>query len=108
MVFSLAAPEVDGFGSFAGIYGLIGAYAFMMWITLRVHRAPQGQAFHLIAFLMGIQLLLDNFWRQHVDRGSDRICDWIILSFFFIPGGLSRVIAMLRKSIAPHRALDVC
>ena len=101
VVFSLAAPEGGWlFGSFAGIYGLIGAYTFMMWITLRVHRAPQGQAFHLIAFLMGIQLLFGMIFGGNSTWIADLIgfVTGFILSFFFIPGGLSRVIAMLRKS----------
>ena len=58
MVFSFVAPDGGWlFGSFTGIYGLIGACTFMMWFTLRIHKAPQGQAFHLIVFLMGLQLL---------------------------------------------------
>ena len=101
VVFSLAAPNGGWlFGSFTGIYGLIGAYTFMMWLTFRVHKAPQGQAFHLIAFLMGIQLLFGMIFGGN----STWIADFLgfltgfFLSFFFIPGGLSHVLEMLRKS----------
>ena len=101
MIFSFAAPYGGWlFGSFTGIYGLIGAYTFMMWLTLRVHKAPQGQAFHLIAFLMGIQLLFGMIFGGN----STWIADFLgfltgfFLSFFFIPGGLSHVLEMFRKS----------
>ena len=101
LAFSFAAPDGGWlFGSFAGIYGLIGAYSFMMWITLRVHKAPQGQAFHLIAFLMGIQLLFGMIFGGNSTWIADLIgfATGFILSFFLIPGGFSRVLEMLRKS----------
>ena len=101
MVFSFAAPDGGWlFGSFTGTYGLIGAYTFMMWFTLRVHKAPQGRAFHLIAFLMGIQLLFGMILGENSTWIADLFgfLTGFILSFFFIPGGLSHVLEMLRKS----------
>ena len=101
MVFSLSAPDGGWlFGSFTGIYGLIGAYTFMMWLTFRVHKAPQGQAFHLIAFLMGIQLVFGMIFGGNSTWIADLFgfLTGFVLSFFFIPGGLSHVLAMLRKS----------
>ena len=101
MVFSLAAPDGGWlFGSFTGIYGLIGAYTFMMWLTFRVHKAPQGQAFHLIAFLMGIQLVFGMIFGGNSTWIADLFgfLTGFFLSFFFIPGGFSHVLEMLRKS----------
>ena len=101
LVFSFAARDGGWlFGSFAGIYGLIGAYTFMIWITLRVRKAPQGQAFHLIAFLMGIQLLFGMFFGGNSTWIADLIgfVTGFFLSFFLIPGGFSSVLEMLRKS----------
>ena len=101
MVFSLAVPDGGWlYGSFTGIYGLIGAYTFMMWLTFRVHKAPQGQAFHLIAFLMGIQLLFGMIFGGNSTWIADLFgfLTGFVLSFFFIPGGFSHVLEMLRKS----------
>ena len=101
VVFSFAAPDGGWlFGSFTGIYGLIGAYTFMMWLTFRVHKAPQGQAFHLIAFLMGIQLLFGMIFGGNSTWIADLFgfLTGFVLSFFFIPGGLSHVLELLRKS----------
>ena len=101
IVFSFAAPNGGWlFGSFTGIYGLIGAYTFMMWFTLRVNKAPQGQAFHLIAFLMGLQLLFGMIFGGNITWIADLIgfLTGFVLSFFFIPGGLSHVLEILRKS----------
>ena len=101
LAFSLAAPDGGWlFGSFAGIYGLIGAYTFMMWITLRVQKAPQGRAFHLIAFLMGIQLLFGVIFGESNTWIADLtgFVTGFILSFFFLPGGLSHILEILRKS----------
>ena len=101
LAFSLAAPDGGWlFGSFAGIYGLIGAYTFMIWITLRVQKAPQGRAFHLIAFLMGIQLLFGVIFGESKTWIADLagFVTGFILSFFFLPGGLSHILEILRKS----------
>ena len=101
LAFSLAAPDGGWlFGSFAGIYGLIGAYTFMIWITLRVQKAPQGRAFHLIAFLMGIQLLFGVIFGESNTWIADLagFVTGFILSFFFLPGGLSHILEILRKS----------
>ena len=101
MVFSFAAPDGSWlFGSFTGIYGLIGAYTFIMWFRLRINKAPQGQAFHLIAFLMGIQLLFGMIFGGNSTWIADLFgfVTGFVLSFFFIPGGLYHVLEMLRKS----------
>ncbi len=100
-IYSLAVPEGGWlFGSITGIYGLIGAYTFMMWITLRVNNAPQGQAFYLIALLMGVQLIFSIIFGDNDSWVADLISfgTGFLLSFLFVPGGFSRVLDMLRKS----------
>ena len=45
-------------GSFPGVYGFVGAYTFISWITLRLAKNKnQSQAFSLIVALMSVQLL---------------------------------------------------
>lgn len=44
-------------GAYPGIYGLIGAYTYMMWLTLGRMGQNQMQAFTLIGILMGLTLV---------------------------------------------------
>ena len=44
-------------GAYPGIYGLIGAYTYMMWLTLGKLGENQIKAFQLIGILMGITLI---------------------------------------------------
>jgi membrane associated rhomboid family serine protease len=98
--YSLAMPEGGWlFGSFTGIYGLIGAYTFMIWVSLRVQNAPPGQAFYLIAILMAVQLGFgmilgdNNSWIADLTA----FVTGFILSFFFVPGGFGSVLALFRR-----------
>ncbi|MAT88386.1 MAG: rhomboid family intramembrane serine protease [Aestuariivita sp.] len=99
--YSLAVPEGGWlFGSFTGIYGLIGAYTFMIWVSLKVRNVPQGQAFHLIAILMVVQL---GFGMVLGDNDSwiadlSAFVTGFVLSFFFVPGGFGSVLNLFRKS----------
>ena len=88
------------FGSLTGIYGLIGAYTFIMWITLRRQNAPQKQAFYLIFLIMGIQLFFGIIFEDNKSWIADLISSitGFSLSFLFFPGGLSKVLDLLRKS----------
>lgn len=44
-------------GGFPAVYGLIGAFTFLIWVRLGAAGAPQYRAFSLIGVLLGIQLL---------------------------------------------------
>ena len=44
-------------GGFASVYGLIGAYTFLLWVGYGAAGENQYRAFTLIGFLMGIQLI---------------------------------------------------
>ena len=99
--YSIAVPEGEWlFGSFTGIYGLIGAYTFMVWVSLRVQNAPQGQAFYLIAVLMGVQLGFGMILGDNDSWIADltAFVTGFILSFFFVPGGLGSMLSLFRKS----------
>jgi rhomboid protease GluP len=99
--YSLAVPEGGWlFGSFTGIYGLIGAYTFIVWVSLRIQNAPQGQAFYLIAILMGVQLGFGMILGDNDSWIADltAFVTGFILSFFFVPGGFGSVLELFRKS----------
>ncbi len=86
-------------GGYPGAYGLIGAYSFLLWTHARLTGGAVHQAFTLIAFLMGIQLL----WALLFGTGPDWLadlagfCGGFLLSFVVSPGGWARVMAKLRR-----------
>ncbi len=44
-------------GGYPAVYGLIGSYTFMLWVSLAGTGNTQLRAFTLIGFLMGLQLV---------------------------------------------------
>lgn len=85
-------------GGFPPVYGLIGAFTYMLWRSLSLVGANQSRAFVLIAFLMGAQLVfgllfgLQNDWIA--DLGG--FATGFGLSFFLSPGGWARIRGRIR------------
>ena len=52
----LTSDEFPLIGGFPSVYGLIGAYTFLLWIGYGATGQNQYRAFTLIGFLLGIQL----------------------------------------------------
>ncbi len=69
-------------GGFPAVYGLIGAFTFLLWVRLALNGGPQARAFTLIGFLMGIQLVFGLLF----GGGKDWIAD---LAGFVAGFGLS-------------------
>lgn len=65
-------------GAYPNVYGLIGAYSFVMWRRLASLGEQQFRAFYLIAVLMGLQLL----WGVFFDTGTQ----WLAELFGFVTG----------------------
>lgn len=95
----LVAENFPLFGAFPGAYGLIGAYTFLMWVHLTNTGGQPTQAFYLIAFLMGIQLLFGLLFGGGFDWIADLagFAAGFVLSFLVSPGGWARVMAKLRQ-----------
>mgnify|MGYP000283031300 CR=1 FL=1 len=87
------------FGAFPSVYGLIGAFTFILWRSLSLVGANQMRAFSLIGFLMGFQLLFVILF----DAQSDWVADLsgfatgFLLSFVVAPGGWAALLDRLRK-----------
>ena len=85
-------------GGYPAVYGLIGAFTFILWVRLGEQGAPQTRAFYLIGFLLFIQLVFGLLF----GAGNDWIADiagfatGFVLSFVVSPGGWSRAVARLR------------
>lgn len=105
---SIAGALVYGFvlttdlplvGGYPGVYGLIGAYTFLMWVSLVATGGNQYRAFTLIGVLLGIQL----FFAAFFNSGHDWVADisgfaaGFLLSFVVSPGGWQRVLGKLRQ-----------
>ena len=90
-------------GAFPGVYGLIGAFSYVLWLRLGQSGDNQMRAFALIGFLMLIKLVFGvmfSFFGQ--DTGTDWLADLggfgcgFLLSFVVSPGGFARVRGKLR------------
>ncbi len=85
-------------GGFPAVYGLIGAFTFLLWVNLGRQGAPRHRAFTLIAFLLGIQLVFGllfgstNEWVAEVTGFGTGFG----LSFVVSPGGWTRLRERLR------------
>ncbi len=57
-VYGLLSPANIGLvGAYPGLYGLIGAYTYLMWLTLERMGENQLKAFQLIGILLGLMLV---------------------------------------------------
>jgi membrane associated rhomboid family serine protease len=86
-------------GGFPAVYGLIGAFTYILWRQLSLVGAQQSRAFSLIAFLMGIQLLFSLLFGGQKDWVAD-LCGFATgfgLSFFLAPGGWARIRGNIRR-----------
>ncbi|MEZ5716063.1 MAG: rhomboid family intramembrane serine protease [Paracoccaceae bacterium] len=90
-------------GAFPGVYGLIGAFSWIMWLKLGQSGDNRARAFTLIGFLMLIRVVftaLYNLFGQAT--GTDWLADLggfgtgFLLSFLVSPGGWARLRAKLR------------
>ncbi len=57
-IYGLSSPiNTPLLGAYPGVYGLIGAYTYLMWLTLGRLGENQLKAFQLIAVLMGLLVI---------------------------------------------------
>ncbi|NUB45082.1 rhomboid family intramembrane serine protease [Fertoebacter nigrum] len=94
-------PFIDAplFGGYPPVYGLIGAFTFLLWVNLAAKGANQFRAFTMIGFLMGIQLLFGLLFGGGWDWVADisGFAAGFLLSFVVSPGGWARVKQKIRQ-----------
>jgi len=100
LVYGLALnTELPLVGGYPGVYGLIGAYTFLLWVSLIATGGQQYRAFTLIGMLLGIQLVFAIFFEVGMDWVAD-LTGFVAgfgLCFVLVPGGWGRVKAKLRR-----------
>jgi membrane associated rhomboid family serine protease len=86
-------------GGYPPVYGLIGAFTFLLWTNLGRTGANQYRAFSLIGFLMGIQLLFGLLFGGGWDWVAELsgFVAGFLLSFVVSPGGWARVREKIRE-----------
>ncbi len=100
VVFGLVAQgNAPLLGIYPAVYGLIGAFTYILWVRLGATGQNQAKAFQLIGFLLGLQLVFGLIF------GSD--LSWVaeltgfaygfLVSIIVAPGGWSALLAKLRQ-----------
>ncbi|WP_163849055.1 rhomboid family intramembrane serine protease [Pseudooceanicola aestuarii] len=95
----LAADPRPLYGAFPAVYGLIGAFTYILWVNLGAVGANRVAAFRLIGMLMAIQLVFGLLFQV----GQTWIADLagfvagFALAPVLLPGGIARLRARLRR-----------
>lgn len=100
LVYALALNDpMPLVGGFPAVYGLIGAYTWMLWTTLGRVGAPQVRAFTLIGVLLGIQLVFGLMFGSSNEWVAEVVgfITGFLMCFIVGPGGWRRALAALRR-----------
>lgn len=99
LVYTLALGDPTALtGGYPAVYGLIGAYTFLLWTGLGAMGESRIKAFQLIGFLLGIQLIFGVLFgssNQWVAELAGFLTGFA-LSFLVSPGGWARAVARIR------------
>lgn len=99
-VYGVALNEAQPLiGGYPGVYGLIGAFTFMLWKDLGAVGQNRLRAFSLIGFLLGIQLIFGLLFGGSKDWLADLsgFFAGFLLSFLLSPGGWAKLLSRLRQ-----------
>ncbi len=86
-------------GGYPAVYGLIGAFTFLLRARLTASGGSGARAFSLIGFLLGIQLLFGLLFGGGLDWIAE-IAGFVtgfMLSFLLAPGGWTQTLRRLRR-----------
>lgn len=86
-------------GGYPGVYGLIGAFTFLMWMRAEAQGSSQMRAFMLIGALLTIQLLFGLFDGEfgRVVADFSGFVTGLVLSFVVSPGGWAKLLSRMRQ-----------
>jgi membrane associated rhomboid family serine protease len=96
LVPDLRAPLI---GAFPAVYGLIGAFTFLIFTNLAKVGANKYRAFTLIGFLLAFQLvfgvLFGGTWAWVAEVAG--FATGFLMSFIVCPGGFARALDLIRQ-----------
>jgi membrane associated rhomboid family serine protease len=86
-------------GGYPGVYGLIGAFTFILWTREHLRGGAGYRAFGLIGMLLAIQLLFGLIGGEFGNVVADLsgFVAGFLMSFVLSPGGWQRVLSKLRS-----------
>ena len=87
-------------GGYPAVYGLVGAFTFLLWIRLGQENANQMRAFTLIGMLLVFQLAFAILFQSNSKSWIAEVAGFgtgFLLSFVVVPGGVARVLRQLRQ-----------
>ena len=98
-MWGLGQPDAWLYGGFPPVYGLIGAFTYLLWVRLGVVGGPQIMAFRLIAMLAGIQLVFGLLFGFAQDWPGDLggFVTGLIFAPVLAPGGFTALMDKLRQ-----------
>lgn len=99
LVYGFVVPRQPLFGAYPAVYGLIGAFTFLLWVRLAASGTNQFRAFSLIGALLFFQLIFGVIfgggWEWVADLSG--FATGFLLSFVVSPGGFVRVVERIRQ-----------
>lgn len=87
-------------GGYSAVYGLLGAFTFLLWTRLGQERANQLRAFSLIGILLAFQLVFAVLFGGSGKNWIAEISGFVLgfaMSFVLVPGGWERVTRRVRN-----------
>ncbi|WP_313138163.1 rhomboid family intramembrane serine protease [Paracoccus jeotgali] len=87
-------------GGYPAVYGLVGAFTFLLWVRLGIENANRLRAFTLIGMLLLFQLVFGLLFGNAGFGWIAEISGFFIgflLSFVLVPGGWGRAMVALRR-----------
>ena len=101
LAYCLLIPGVRSqlIGAYPAVYGLIGAFTFLLWTNLARTGANKYRAFSLIGALLFFQLVFGVLFGGTWDWVADvsGFATGFLMSFVVSPGGWARVVQMMRQ-----------
>jgi membrane associated rhomboid family serine protease len=101
VVYSFLIPDLRTqlIGAYPAVYGLIGAFTFLLWVNLARSGANRYRAFSLIGALLFFQLIFGVLFGANWDWVADvtGFAAGFLISFFVSPGGWARVMDKIRQ-----------
>jgi membrane associated rhomboid family serine protease len=98
-VFLVPGLRTQLIGAYPAVYGLIGAFTFLLWVNLARSGANRYRAFSLIGALLFFQLVFGVLFGATWDWVADvtGFAAGFLLSFIVSPGGWARVMDKVRQ-----------